>query len=100
MISSQNERYVTADDTHVNVGLAKSQVQTMQRVGGVQEDGQQQRDDQEHREVDRGVEHWPEPKGDQIPAWKLSNTGLELFSSKLTHGHNKTDDPDNIHNLP
>ena len=100
MISSQDERHVTADDTHVNVGLAQRQIQTVQGVGGVQEDGQQQRDDQEHCEVDRGVEHRPEPEGNQIPAWKLSSTGLDLCSSKLTHCHNKTDDPDNIHNLP
>ena len=68
MISSQDERHVTADDTHVNVGLAQRQIQTVQGVGGVQEDGQQQRDDQEHCEVERGVEHRPEPEGDQVPA--------------------------------
>ena len=71
MISSQDERDVTADDdTHVNVGLAQRQVQAVQRVGGVQEDGQQRRDDQEHGEVDRSVEHRPEPEGDQVPTWK------------------------------
>ena len=54
--------YVTAgDDTHVNVGLTQREVQAVQHVGGVQEDRQQRRDYQEHGEVDRGVEHRPEP---------------------------------------
>ena len=74
MISSQDEPDVTVvtadDDTHVNVGLAQRQVQAVQRVGSVQEDGQQRRDDQEHGEVDRSVEHRPEPEGDQVPTWK------------------------------
>lgn len=72
MISSrQDGDYVTADDdTHVNVGLAEREVQAVQHVGGVQEDRQQRRDDQEDGEVDRGVEHRPEPERDQIPTWK------------------------------
>ena len=54
--------------THVDVGLAHDEVEAVQDVAGVEEDGHEAAQQHEHREVDRVVQHRPEAQRHQVPA--------------------------------
>ena len=61
--------------THVDVGLAHDEVEAVQDVGGVEEDGHEAAQQHEHREVDGVVQHRPEAQRHQVPACRQALAG-------------------------